>query len=76
VTDARYCVWDDAHGDYVFTDAWIRHLIDELRDPDKFVQVIGHEPRPLLDIQTDLAPTQGGESAPVDSGLEAAASND
>ena len=75
-TDARYCVWDEAHGDYVFTDAWIRHLIDELRDPEKFIQVIGHAPRPLPDIQTDLAPAQGGDDMRVDSGAEAAASSD
>lgn len=55
-TDSRYCVWDEAHGDYVYTDAWIRHLTDDLADSATFAAVIGHAPVPLPDIQTDLAP--------------------
>ena len=55
-TDARYCVWDEAHGDYVYTDAWIRKLATELADRGKFLEVIGHDPVPLPDTQTELAP--------------------
>jgi len=57
-TKSQYCVFDEAHGDYVFTDAWINLLTTELRDPAKFREVIGHAPAPLPDIQTDLAPAQ------------------
>jgi hypothetical protein len=28
-TDARYCVWDQPHGDYLYTDAWVNKLIRE-----------------------------------------------
>jgi hypothetical protein len=28
-TDPRYCVWDEPHGDYLYTDAWVRKLIRE-----------------------------------------------
>jgi hypothetical protein len=29
-TKSRYCVWDRAHNDYVYTKAWVDKLIDEL----------------------------------------------
>jgi hypothetical protein len=29
-TDARYCIYDRAHGDYVYSNAWVRKLIAEL----------------------------------------------
>ena len=29
-TDARYCVWDRAHNDYVYTKAWVKKLTTEL----------------------------------------------
>jgi hypothetical protein len=28
-TDPRYSVWDEPHGDYLYTDAWVRKLIRE-----------------------------------------------
>ena len=43
-TDARYCVYDEPHRDYVYTDAWITKLTTELSDPAKFEEVIGHSP--------------------------------
>jgi len=46
-TDPRYCVWDEAHGDYVYTDAWIRKLTTELADRENFRAVIGHDPTAL-----------------------------
>jgi hypothetical protein len=55
-TKSQYCVYDDAHSDYVFTDAWINLLTTELRDPARFREVIGHAPVPLPDIRTDLVP--------------------
>lgn len=46
-TDARYCVYDEPHRDYVYTDAWLRKLTTDLKDPQKFAEVIGHAPIPL-----------------------------
>ena len=40
-----YCVYDDAHGDYVFTDAWVRKLVTCLSDPVKFEEITGRKPR-------------------------------
>lgn len=56
-TDSRYCVWDDAHDDYVYTAAWIRKLTTELADPERFLEVIGHHPVALSTLESDLAPT-------------------
>lgn len=53
-TDARYCVYDEPHKDYVYTDAWITKLTTELRDPAAFRDVIGHAPIPLVDAQIDM----------------------
>lgn len=64
-TEARYCVWDQAHGNYVYTDAWIHKLTTDLADRATFREVIGHDPIPLQDIQTDLAPTQEPASESV-----------
>jgi hypothetical protein len=50
-TDSRYCVWDSAHGDYVYTDAWIRKLTTELADRAKFREVVGHDAIALPDVQ-------------------------
>jgi hypothetical protein len=65
-TDARYCIWDVPHNDWVYTDAWITKLTTELRDPDKFEEVVGHPPVSLPDTQTDLAPARRNEAAPVE----------
>lgn len=46
-TKAQYCVWDEPHGDYVYTDAWVKRLIKELRDPEKFAEIVGHPPYPV-----------------------------
>jgi hypothetical protein len=43
-TKAQYCVYDEPHGDYVYTEAWVKHLIKELSDPKTFKKVVGHEP--------------------------------
>ena len=34
-TVARYCVWDRAHKDYVYTKAWVKKLISEMGDDSK-----------------------------------------
>jgi hypothetical protein len=35
-TKARYCIYDSAHNDYVYTDAWVEKLSSELNDVQKF----------------------------------------
>ena len=46
VTDERYCVWDEPHNDYLYTDAWVRKLVRDLADPKRFEEVTGHAPVP------------------------------
>lgn len=36
----KYCCYDDAHQDYVYTPAWVEFLIKELSDPDKYDQIM------------------------------------
>ena len=43
-TKSQYCVYDEAYGDYVYTDAWIKHLIKELSDARTFRKVTGQAP--------------------------------
>ena len=46
-TNERYCVWDEPHEDYLYTDAWVKKLIKELADPEQFNEVVGHQPEKL-----------------------------
>lgn len=46
-TDPRYCVWDEPHWDYLYTEAWVRKLVKELRDPKVFRMVTTHDQQPL-----------------------------
>jgi hypothetical protein len=46
ITDAKYCVRDAAHNDYLYTDAWVDKLSKELVDPKVFEQVVGSAPMP------------------------------
>ncbi len=47
LTDDRYCVWDEPHRDYLYTDAWVKKLVRELADPATFRRVTGRQPEPL-----------------------------
>jgi hypothetical protein len=42
--DTRYCVFDMAHGDVVYTQAWVNRLIDKLSLESEQVRILG---RPL-----------------------------
>ena len=47
LTDQRYCLWDEPHGDYLYTDAWVRKLVKDLGDPKRFEEVTTHAPLAL-----------------------------
>lgn len=40
-TESKYCVYDNAHTDYLYTEAWIDKLISELGTQDGFRKVTG-----------------------------------
>jgi hypothetical protein len=37
--DSRYCFYDAAHGDYLYTDAWVEHLVRELATDARYGEV-------------------------------------
>lgn len=43
-TLGQYCVYDKAHNDYLYTDAWVAKLVTEMADPDRFAVVTGFPP--------------------------------
>ena len=45
-TDQRYCVYDQPHQDYLYTDAWIAKLKRELQTEEDFRTVTGRRPSP------------------------------
>lgn len=45
-TDERYCVWDEPHRDYLYYDAWIRRVVKALRDPARYLEIVGSEQLP------------------------------
>lgn len=45
-TRSEFCVYDDAHRDYLYTQAWIEKLARELSMPSKFKKITGREPEP------------------------------
>jgi hypothetical protein len=49
LTDERYCVYDEPHSDYLYTDAWVRKPVKDLADPETFERVAGNEPEPSGD---------------------------
>ncbi len=42
-TDTRYCHYDAAHNDYVYTEEWVKFLISELSDAQKRREILGTE---------------------------------
>jgi hypothetical protein len=43
-TLAQYCIWDKAHGDYLYTDAWIEKLVKDLSEPATYITIAGGGP--------------------------------
>lgn len=47
LTNDRYCLYDEPHQDYLYTDAWVKKLVGELRDAQTFERVTGKAAEPL-----------------------------
>lgn len=43
-TDEKYCVYDKAHNDYLYTDAYVERLVTELSTEDGYRALVGTEP--------------------------------
>jgi hypothetical protein len=43
-TKSQYCVYDSAHGDYLYTKAWIEKLVEDLSHADVYRRVVGSDP--------------------------------
>ena len=43
-TNQTHCLYDSAHKDYLYTKAWVEHLIRELSDPLRFQQITQRPP--------------------------------
>ena len=41
-----FCVYDEAHKDYLYTSAWVERCIDSFCDKDRVRQIIGRDPVP------------------------------
>jgi len=54
-------VYDAAHGDVVYTDAWVRLLRDTLASTEKQVEIFGK----LLRVRGETASLTAGEAAPA-----------
>ena len=46
-TDEKYCVYDSAHGDYLYTSAFIEKIVSMLKDEEKWIEVFGRRPTPM-----------------------------
>ena len=44
-TDERYCVYDAAHHDYLYTDAFVDLVIDQIRTPEGYEEFFGFPPQ-------------------------------
>ncbi len=50
-THAQYCVYDTAHKDYLYTQAWVDRLTSDLSDADGFRRVTGWNPKPSVPVE-------------------------
>lgn len=48
ITDERYCFYDAAHGDYIYTQACVDMLIKKCATEAGFKEVVGRDPRPKI----------------------------
>jgi len=49
-TIEKYCVYDEPHGDYVYTTAFIAKIVKETGTEDKFRTFLGKEPKPKVEL--------------------------
>ncbi len=49
-------MWDEPHDDYLYTDAWVKKLIKDLADLEKFEEVTGKAAKPLPDAVERATP--------------------
>lgn len=75
-TDERYCRYDKPHGDYVYSPAYVQHLIKRLSTAEGFGALVGMEPdqqHAFLETRASWArrivcrPVSGAASAPGES---------
>lgn len=45
-TRADYCIYDEVHKDYVYTEAWIEKLVSDMSNTQVFRDVTGRDPEP------------------------------
>jgi hypothetical protein len=45
-TDERYCIYDAAHGDYLYKQAFVEKIVRECRTAEGFVSLLGRPPVP------------------------------
>ena len=50
--DSRYCVYDVAHKDYVYTEAWVAHLLKVMSDPTTYSFLLSKKQKALAASQT------------------------
>lgn len=76
-TDERYCTYDEPHGDYLYTQAFVDKIVARTRTAPKYRAFIGREPRPKAPTVTPLStapsasPSARSTGAPASSSAEA-----
>lgn len=53
-TQSKYCVYDSAHNDYLYTRQWVEFLATELADPQRYREILRKDPGTH---STPIAPT-------------------
>jgi len=43
---ADYCVRDEAHNDYLYTEAWVKRCVDVCNSEERFREITGRDPTP------------------------------
>lgn len=54
-TDERYCVYDEPHGDYLYTPAFVEKVVRQSSTADRFLAFIGLPPVPKVKTQSRSA---------------------
>jgi hypothetical protein len=54
-TDKRHCTYDEPHGDYLYTQAFVDKVVRKNNTAPKYRAFIGREPRPKASNVTPLS---------------------